>query len=66
MKLLFCNTSQLNPRLPAPCTLLNRLTTTPTPQKDLSMNMEDDDILDLVPAGILRDFRDTVKIKNYH
>jgi len=25
--------------------------------------MEDDDILDLVPAGILRDFRDTVKIK---
>jgi hypothetical protein len=39
---------------------------TPTAQKDLSMNMEDDDILDLVSAGILRDFRDTVKIKNYH
>jgi hypothetical protein len=40
--------------------------TTLTAQMDLSMGMEDDDILDLVPAGILRDFRDTVRIKYYN
>lgn len=27
------------------------------------MSMEDDDLLDLVPADTLRDFRDTVMIK---
>jgi len=33
---------------------------------DLFTSMEDDNILDLVPAGILRDFRDTVRIEYYH
>jgi len=36
-----------------------------TAQMDLPMSMEDDDILNLVPAGILHDFCDTVRIEYY-
>jgi hypothetical protein len=36
-----------------------------TAQADLPMSIKDDEILNLVPAGILHDFHDTVRFEYY-